>query len=242
MSIRAQVTPTPDGAIVHDVARMGERADAAWFDPGHWAALGSPVATRGGRGSAHLVRTSAGVAVLRHYRRGGFVARFVADRYLWQGAERTRPFAEFRALLAMNESGLPAPAPLAARFVRSGPWYRADLLTLAIEDSRTLAQAVVEAPSSIDWARVGATIGRFHRAGWFHADLNAHNVLLRGTTCWLIDFDRGEQRPPAPAWQHANLARLHRSLDKLQAGQRIAGFERVAWPALCAAHAAEAGP
>jgi 3-deoxy-D-manno-octulosonic acid kinase len=65
-----------------------------------------------------------------------------------------------------------------------------------------------------DWRAVGRCIRRFHDAGVYHADLNAHNVLLAGSVVYVLDFDRGRYRAPG-TWQAANLARLRRSLDKL---------------------------
>lgn len=237
MRCSPQVKRLADGAAVFDAERLPDGPESCWFDPDWWRARGPVSSPAGGRGSALLVHTPAGAAVLRHYRRGGLMARVNPDRYLWQGEDRTRPFREFALLGAMVGEGLPAPAPLAARYVRSGPWYRADLLTQAIEGAQTLAQQLASAPSQIDWGLIGATIGRFHQRGFFHADLNAHNVLLHGTFCHLIDFDRGERRAPAPAWQQANLARLRRSLDKLSAAELLPGFDRECWPALQRAHA-----
>jgi hypothetical protein len=44
--------------------------------------------------------------VLRHYRRGGAVARrLLADRYVWAGEERVRAFAEWRLLARLHASG-----------------------------------------------------------------------------------------------------------------------------------------
>jgi 3-deoxy-D-manno-octulosonic acid kinase len=241
MQRKAQVTPTPDGAMVHDPTRLGPVADPAWLDEAHWRA-GGPVSTpAGGRGAALRVQTPAGPAVLRHYRRGGLIARFNRDRYLWQGQAATRPFREFALLQAIADAGLPAPVPLAARYRRAGLWYRGDLLTLAIEGTRTLAQVLAEAPSAIDWALIGRTIGRFHARGFPHPDLNAHNILLGDGACHLVDFDRGAAAAPAAAWMDANLARLRRSLEKLGAPGVVPGFDPVAWPALRAAHAAEVG-
>jgi 3-deoxy-D-manno-octulosonic acid kinase len=239
MERKAQVTPTPDGAMVHDPARLGATADAAWLDEAHWRARGPVAPPSGGRGAALRVGTPAGPAVLRHYRRGGLVARFNRDRYLWQGEAATRPFREFALLQSMIAAGLPAPVPLAARYRRAGLWYRGDLLTLAIEGARTLAEALREAPSSIDWTLVGRTIGRFHALGFPHPDLNAHNILLGDGACHLVDFDRGAPAAPAPAWMDANLARLRRSLDKLGAPASVPRLDGVAWPALRAAHAAQ---
>jgi 3-deoxy-D-manno-octulosonic acid kinase len=83
---------------------------------------------------------------------------------------------------------------------------------------------------------VGAEIARFHAHGVYHADLNAHNILLTDASVWLIDFDRGELRHPARAWQQANLARLKRSLLKIGAARNgEAEFERDLWLPLVAA-------
>jgi 3-deoxy-D-manno-octulosonic acid kinase len=68
------------------------------------------------------------------------------------------------------------------------------------------------------WSRIGDTLGRFHREGVFHADLNAHNVLLDADEAvWLIDFDRGALRASGTEWKRANLSRLFRSLQKIGA-------------------------
>jgi len=50
---------------------------------------------------------------------------------------------------------------------------------------------------------------------------------------YLIDFDRGQLRPPAQAWRLANLQRLRRSLLKLGAAARgEADFEQTVWQPL----------
>ncbi|HJU39356.1 MAG TPA: 3-deoxy-D-manno-octulosonic acid kinase, partial [Tahibacter sp.] len=173
-----------------------------------------------------------GECVLRHYRRGGLVARVLDDRYLWTGEPRTRAFAEFRLLQTLAARGLPVPAPVAARYRRSGPFYRADLLMRRIPQSRTLAQHLAqETADAAAFARVGATIARFHAAGAYHADLNAHNIMLAGDNVYLIDFDRGELREPESGWQRENLERLKRSLAKIGASDLDAR-----WAALAGAY------
>lgn len=80
---------------------------------------------------------------------------------------------------------------------------------------------------------VGALVARFHRAGIWHADLNAHNVLVTPDGLYLIDFDRGRLRTPATAWQQANLQRLRRSLLKIGAAEKgEATFEKDIWQPL----------
>jgi 3-deoxy-D-manno-octulosonic acid kinase len=235
---QAQIQPTPDGAIVFDADAVAQAAfDPDWFDPDYWRARAAAESTPGGRGSSQFVVAPFGNCALRHYRRGGMVARILGDRYWWTQAERTRSFAEFRLLAALRDEGLPVPQPIAARYRRSGAQYRADILTRRIDNAATLAELLMQ--NRLDAAvasRVGAEIARFQAHGAYHADLNAHNILLTAATVWLIDFDRGELRRPARAWQRMNLARLKRSLFKIGAARNgEAEFERGLWEPLLAA-------
>ncbi|HTI96048.1 MAG TPA: 3-deoxy-D-manno-octulosonic acid kinase [Rudaea sp.] len=238
MMMQAQVQPTPDGAIVFDPDAVAQAAfDPDWFEPEHWHARAAAQATTGGRGSAMFVDAPFGNCALRHYRRGGMAAHVFGDRYLWTGPERTRSFAEFRLLQSLRAKDLPVPQPIAARFRRAGPRYRADILTRRVEQAATLAELIGQGKFDAAIAsRVGAEIARFHAQGVYHADLNAHNILLTNATVWLIDFDRGELRHPARTWQQANLARLRRSLLKIGAARNGASeFERDLWQPLMAA-------
>ncbi len=231
---------TGDGAILFDKACVQQAStfDPAWFEPAHWSARGLATTESGGRGAVTYAQTPHGNWVLRHYRRGGMVARVMGDRYLWSGAEQTRSFVEFRLLAELAQRGLNVPRPVAARYRRNGVHYRADLITLQIADAQTLAQRVArQGMDAVAAQRVGAAVARLHAAGAFHADLNAHNVLLCPNGVWLIDFDRGELRAPQRAWQLANLARLKRSLLKLgTARDGEATFEREIWQPLMAAY------
>jgi 3-deoxy-D-manno-octulosonic acid kinase len=121
--------------------------------------------------------------------------------------------------------------------VHDGLRYRADLLTRRIEGAQTLADRLAQASLGPVLAqRVGRTIARLHAANVWHADLNAHNILIDSNDAvWLIDFDRGRLRKPKLAWQQANLARLRRSLDKLGA-KRLEGFDAQFWHPLLAAY------
>lgn len=181
-----------------------------------WSA-GVPLPGAAGRGGVCQLATTAGTAVIRHYRRGGALAALLGDRYWYFGAESTRCFREFRLLQRLVELDLPVCRPLAARFLRSGPWYRADLATLLIPEARSLHQLLRQQGPSMDIAEaVGELVARFHRVGLWHADLNAHNVLCDAQgQFWLIDLDRSRMRSVAAGWQRENLWRLLRSLRKL---------------------------
>lgn len=224
------------GVILFDAA-IAPDLDHHWFDPAWWQAQDRLRDHRGGRGGAYFIATPLGDCVLRHYHRGGHVARVLGDRYPWRGQAHTRSFAEFQLLQTLNAWKLPVPVPVAARYQRNGMLYRADLIMRQLPGS-TLAEHLREGGLRPALARqVGAVIGRFHREGVYHADLNAHNVLVDGEETWLLDFDRGCLRPPADTWQRANRARLHRSLIKLGAANAGAeAFERGPWTSLLAAY------
>lgn len=234
--IEAQAQTTPDGAVLFDTL-LPVRPQPAWLDPAHWAAE----TVAGGRGGVVFAYTPIGDAVLRHYHRGGLAARFSADRYLWMGAERTRAFREFRLLSKLANAGLPVPKPIIAGYTRHGARYTANLLMRRIAPAQTLAERL--AGRQLDDAAlhaVGRSLASFHALGVWHADLNAHNILLDADAgAWLIDFDRGRLRKPELVWQQANLARLRRSLDKLGAAQLYPDFDSRCWHPLLAAYHAQ---
>jgi 3-deoxy-D-manno-octulosonic acid kinase len=179
--------------------------------------------------------------VLRHYRRGGLVAKISRDAYLWRGDSETRSFAEWYLTYHLHRAGLPVPAPIAARFVRRGFTYRADLITQRIEDSQPLAARLLEGPLPFtQWIAVGRTLRRFHDAGVHHPDLNAHNILLTPNQVYLIDFDRGELRKRG-WWADTNLVRLYRSLEKITLLAAPQSFTDEDWHSLLAGYRESAG-
>jgi 3-deoxy-D-manno-octulosonic acid kinase len=231
------------GAMLYDSSRAGN-AVAGWLDAEWWRGRGSLTPVGAGRGAACFIEADGRSLVLRHYRRGGLVARVLRDRYLWRSAERTRSFREWHLLYQLQRAGLPVPVPVAAGFRRRGSSYTCDLLVQRIPATRTLAACVAAGPLPIErWIALGRTLRQFHVRGVCHADLNAHNVLLgEGTTdVWLVDFDRGSLRAPG-WWCDANLARLHRSLAKICTGLPPEHFAAADWHALLDSYFAAAAP
>jgi 3-deoxy-D-manno-octulosonic acid kinase len=228
------VAPTARGAMLYDASRCSQ-PDERIFDRATWRARGVLEETAGGRGSIAFFGDDRRRWALRHYRRGGLVARLLDDTYLYAGAGRTRAFREWRLLRRLREWQLPVPAPVAARYVRSGLLYRADLITEELPTRRTLAQALaVTTLEPAEWRHVGACIGRLHARGVHHADLNAHNLLLAdGGEVYVLDFDRGRVRERG-RWEQAVLARLKRSLVKVTDGLPPDRFGEAAWSALLA--------
>jgi 3-deoxy-D-manno-octulosonic acid kinase len=199
------------GAMLYDASRVGNLSPN-WFDPKYWAARGELDGVARGRGATHFVRSAGKSYVLRHYRRGGLIARIAGDRYLWRGEQGTRPFEEWQLTYRLHRAGLPVPAPLAARYRHHGFTYTGAL-------------------SVLTWIAIGRCIRRFHDLGVCHADLNAHNVLLSEEAVYLIDFDRCQLRRPG-LWCDANLVRLRRSLEKVTWALPPERFGESDWHAL----------
>jgi 3-deoxy-D-manno-octulosonic acid kinase len=161
------------------------------------------------------------------------MAKLSDDLYFWTGADRTRSFREWRLLRQLRAWGLPVPQPIAARYVRAGLCYRADLLTGELPVRLTLAQALLAGPLPAEsWRAVGACVGALHARGVQHADLNAHNLLLGDSNAvYVLDFDRGRLRERG-AWEQSVLERLQRSLRKVTAGTPPDRFGDEQWQEL----------
>ncbi|MEO7149224.1 MAG: lipopolysaccharide kinase InaA family protein, partial [Rhodanobacteraceae bacterium] len=100
-----------------------------------------------------------------------------------------------------------------------------------IEGVHTLAEALQDRRLDAKLAaRVGELIALFHAANVYHADLNAHNILIGPKQLWLVDFDRGSIRGIGGEWRPRNLGRLRRSLLKLGAcNGDEERYERMIW-------------
>jgi 3-deoxy-D-manno-octulosonic acid kinase len=220
----------------HGLGNAQQGASEALFDPDYWAARGELTTVSGGRGSAWFVGSTEHAWVLRHYRRGGFMARISQDRYWWSGEERVRSFTEWRLLLDLSQRGLSVPKPVAAFYRRERWTYACDLITERILAQPLSAALNARALAAPVWRAVGAAIARLHRAGVDHADLNAHNILLDAAgTVSVIDFDRGQLRAPG-AWTSRNLARLEHSLQKIAAAMPPDRFTPASWAELMAGY------
>jgi 3-deoxy-D-manno-octulosonic acid kinase len=203
------------GAVCFDASRIAS-ADATLFVPGSSQYSQVDPVSHGGRQAAWFVQGAFGQAVLRHYRRGGLVARLSRNRYVWAGAARTRSFAEFELLRFMYERDMPVPRPLAAAWWRSLFTYRAAILVERIQGARPLIACLDQGHHG----QVAMALFRMHQLGVWHADLNAYNILLDPAgKAWLIDFDKSRLRALTPELRQANLLRLRRSLVKLAGEQ-----------------------
>jgi 3-deoxy-D-manno-octulosonic acid kinase len=191
-----------------------------------------------GRGPVYVVRGGGAEWVVRPYRRGGAVAGpLLGDRYLRLGPPR--PLAEAQASQEARRRAIPTPAVVAGAVYPAGPFYRADLVTEYIPDSRDLAALLFQRPPADPHERArglreaGHLIGRMAKAGVEHPDLNAKNILLVGEkwafTAVLLDLDRCRvDQQLDPLSPLPMLRRLERSLGNLaaRAGEPLSERDR----------------
>lgn len=223
---------TDKSHILYDADILGQ-VDDTFFETQWWEKQNLLLDAAPGRGTTVFVQNGKSVYALRHYQRGGVPARFSRDRYVWRGLERSRAWQEWHLLAELNQRGLPVPRPVAARVIRHGMTYQADIATERL-DAHPLAEWLGQKRLSSAWLEaIGAGICRFHNEGVYHADLNARNVLLDDDgKVYLIDFDRGELKKPAQGWRRANLERLKRSLEKFRRSKRNFAFDDEDWKAI----------
>jgi len=212
--------------------------DEISFTSTDWAQRDAIVGFAEGRGTTFFVSYLGRELALRHYHRGGLIARWSPDHYLWTGLESTRAWRELRLLEKLLESNLPVPRPIAAQVVREGLFYTADIMTQRIPGARTVGQLLTAGElDKAQWVAMGAVIRRFHEHGVYHADLNANNIMRdQQGQFYLIDFDRGTIKRKRRRWQQRNLQRLHRSLTKLRAARETFHFSEANWQDLQAGY------
>lgn len=196
------------------------------FQPDWLVSEGLVSETASGRGMVYFFEAMDEKCVLRHYFRGGMVARLTDDSFVFTGMQKTRPYRELSMLCKLFNAGLNVPKPLAAKIQRKGLSYSADIITGAIEESQELHQLLMQ--TSLDkpiWLEIGKTIKLLHNAQVCHTDLNVKNLLLQAnmnskeldkigmTKVFILDFDGCKERK-GENWKIENLARFRRSLDK----------------------------
>lgn len=212
------------------------------FDLSAWKDSRGSVRLEGGRGASQKIEIQGHHYVLRHYMRGGLVARLSKDRYIWTGLPNCRPYREKMVVDEALRQQLPVPEVVAYRVMRTGPWYRAAIISRFIPNRGTLASTLYDklVPEQ-QWVELGVLIKRMHQAGICHADLNANNILIgQENDLYLIDFDKAKVMPCFGDWAQSNLDRLLRSLKKIQLHRQMASrpfrFEKQNWKQLLSAY------
>lgn len=182
----------------------------------YWQRNNNIVGTAQGRGTTWFIQFEEKNWVLRHYYRGGMVGKFNKDSYLYSSVDKTRAAREFELLNQLRDLNLPAPKPIAYRIIRSGLFYKADILTERVCNAQDLVALLgKQSVNNALWHKIGQVIKQFHNNNVYHHDLNIHNILIDDKeNVWLIDFDQGEIRESKTDWKQGNMTRLLRSFNK----------------------------
>lgn len=159
--------------------------------------------------------------VIRRYLHGGLFGALTRDLYL----SGSRSFRELVLTVQMRASGIPTIEPIGAIHRALPPFHQGYLLSLEIPEAKNLIQYFQEIKSLPSRERLlqkrrtirsaGQLVRRFHRAGFFHGDLQLKNILVSGEELFLIDFDHSYQRDRLTVDEKKkNLLRLNRSVEK----------------------------
>ncbi|HBC3535316.1 3-deoxy-D-manno-octulosonic acid kinase [Vibrio vulnificus] len=194
----------------------------ALFDAQYWQEQDKVVGSASGRGTTWFVQLDTMQAALRHYRRGGLFGKLVEDHYWFTGWEQTRSLQEFNLLRVLIESGVNVPRPIAARAVKTGLTYQADLLSERIPNAKDLVSILQEKSlSEMMYRKIGQEVAKMHNENVNHTDLNIHNILIdKNENVWIIDFDKCQVEHNS-GWKSANISRLKRSFLKEQDKRQI---------------------
>lgn len=153
---------------------------------------------------------------VRRATRGGLIGAVLGGLYT---AVR-RPLQEVKAATVARSAGVAVPEPVAVRVTRvGGLFYRFTIVAREVENAQDLLTFASAPPTGRKReviGRVADEMRRLHESGVYHADLTMKNILMSGSSIYIIDLDKA--RLVAKRDGHLdmmNLARLNRSVVKL---------------------------
>ncbi len=188
------------------------------FDPYYWNNKGLIFGTSHGRGTTYFINyTTKDRWVLRHYLRGGFIAKLLKDGYFYPGRAHSRPYKEFNLLAQMQQWQMPVPTPVAAHInLNFYPIAHYDILIKYIENSKDLVSILQQRTlQEEDLYNIAQSLKTLKEHKIYHHDLNIHNLMLDDQKkCWIIDFDKAQI---ADGHFDEMISRLRRSFVKEQA-------------------------
>ncbi len=215
----------------------GDRSEARLrqlFDSEYLQAHARDLCRRGGRGQTVMFTLDDMDLVLRPYLRGGLFGRAVKTTFFGCEHMARRAFLELKLLCTLQEAGFPCPKPLAALEVRTLTGYRNFLLTWQIKGSENLAEIIARRKlEETELVRIREALGAMFSLGVMHTDLNLRNILLTGSQCFVIDFDKCFITDLSRKQRAAMIARLRRSFAK-EAGLRPVHFDSVSFEIMTA--------
>jgi len=210
-----------------------------YFDIDFWEISNLVVGQSKGRNITWFVKSNLSELawVLRHYYRGGQIAKLINDQYFFASIKSTRVYKEIALLEKMLALGLPVPKPIAGRVRRKGLFYSADLIMEKLDAQDLVALLKESHFKEALWSSIGYTIAQFHNQNIYHSDLNAHNILIDSSDkVWIIDFDKCELRENKGSWKNENMERLKRSFEKEKNKYSSLNYNNECWNILKTAY------
>jgi hypothetical protein len=165
---------------------------------------------------SYLPDGAPGRVFVRHATRGGLIGTLLGGLY----AGVDRPLRELRAAAAARSAGVSVPEPLAVLVTRVGGLFcRFTVIAREVDNAQDLL-TVASAPSVAGKRdllnRVADEMRRLHESGVYHADLTMKNILMSGSSVYIIDLDKATLAPKRDErLDMMNLSRLNRSIVKL---------------------------
>jgi hypothetical protein len=154
-----------------------------------------------GRDLAYVVNAPGGRRwIVRKLRHGGILSSLT--RGLFLRAAANRPLNELYLSCRLREMRIPTPEVLAAVVYPMGPFYRAEVVREFVEARGDLASCLFDprvaraGERPIVLATAGTLVGRLHRVGLDHPDLNLRNILIvprtggDGLESWILDLEK----------------------------------------------------
>jgi 3-deoxy-D-manno-octulosonic acid kinase len=171
-----QSTWTPSSDALNDDLLSLQKC----FDPSWLMAENLITHTASGRGLVYFFFILGENCVLRHYYRGGLVAKLSNDAFLFKQTQQSRPYKELNLLATLHAAGLNVPKPIAARIKHTSFTYTADVITGTIPRAQELHEYILQqALQQAVWERIGVTLRKMHDLQACHYDINVKNVLLQ---------------------------------------------------------------
>lgn len=213
------------GALACRAADRDELLAAGFTADGRRSDERLPDAEESGREPLGRLRIGATDALVRRFTHGG-LARAVTGRRF---SDPSRPFEELRLSERLRAEGVPTPRVIAARAVRAAaPGFELTLVVERLEGTVDVGRLMGDVRSGRTpkstlrraIADAGELVGRLHRLGFLHADLQPANVLVRRDGprgAIALDLDRSRFASDGPLPQGLavkNLARLWRHVRR----------------------------
>ncbi|MCK5100542.1 MAG: hypothetical protein KAR45_20700 [Desulfobacteraceae bacterium] len=131
-----------------------------------------------------------GSIIIKQYARGGLIAHFNKDKYLY--SKKSRSELEYNALINAKKAEVNVPQPI-AHVSKGFPFYQAWLITKEIENAKNFAELCRDKENkAIDLLpEICANIDKLIENSIHHIDLHPGNIIIdNADKPFILDFDK----------------------------------------------------